>query len=73
MDNAVKRVASYILVVVVIISTFIAILSVWGLIDLEDVIWKIMQTLFVVFIAAILVLFIYNILLREPFKKNQDE
>ena len=73
MDNAVKKVASYILVTVVIISTIIAILSVWGLIDLEDVIWKIMQTLFVVFVAAILVLFIYNILLREPFKKNDDD
>ncbi|MCF8370936.1 MAG: hypothetical protein K9H64_04890 [Bacteroidales bacterium] len=73
MDNAVKKVASYILIVVVMISTFIAIFSVWGLIDLEDVIWKIMQTLFVVFIAAILVLFIYNILLREPFKKKDDE
>lgn len=73
MDNAVKKIASYILVTIVIISTFIAILSVWDLIDLEDVIWKIMQTLFVVFIAAILVLFIYNILLREPFKKREDE
>ncbi len=73
MDNAVKKVASYILITVVIISTFIAILSVWGLIDLEDVIWKIMQTLFVVFIAAILVLFIYNILLREPFRKKDDD
>ncbi|MEA3444359.1 MAG: hypothetical protein U9R19_06475 [Bacteroidota bacterium] len=73
MDNAVKKVASYILITVVIISTFIAILSVWGLIDLEDVIWKIMQTLFVVFIAAILVLFIYNILLREPFRKKEEE
>jgi membrane protein YdbS with pleckstrin-like domain len=73
MDNAVKKVASYILIVVVLISTFIAILSVWGLVDLEDVIWKIMQTLFVVFIAAILVLFIYNILLREPFKKKDSD
>lgn len=72
MDNTVKKAASYILIVVVLISTFIAILSVWGLIDLEDVIWKIMQTLFVVFIAALLVLFIYNVLIREPFRKTDD-
>ncbi len=70
MENIVKKSASYILVTVVIISTLIAILSVWNLIDLENVIWKIMQTLFVVFISAILILFIYNILLREPFKKD---
>ena len=70
MDNTVKKVASYILIGVVLISTFIAVLSVWGVIDFEDVIWKIMQTLFVVFVAALLVLFIYSVLLREPFNKR---
>ena len=65
MENSVKKIASYILIFVVIVSTLIAIFSVWGLIDLEDVMWKIMQTLFIVFVAAVVVLFIYSVLLRH--------
>ncbi len=70
MENSVKKIASYILIFVVIVSTLIAIFSVWGLIDLEDVMWKIMQTLFIVFVAAVVVLFIYSILLRNTGKGN---
>lgn len=68
MDNAVKKVASYILIAIVLVTTFIAIMSVWGVIDLEDVIWKIMKTLFVVFIAAVVVLFIQAVLLKDSNK-----
>ena len=68
MDNAVKKVASYILIAIVLVTTFIAIMSVWDVIDLEDVIWKIMKTLFVVFIAAVVVLFIQAVLLKDSNK-----
>ena len=70
MENSVKKIASYILIFVVIVSTLIAIFSVWGLIDLEDVMWKIMQTLFIVFVAAVVVLFIYSVLLRNTDRGN---
>lgn len=65
MDTAVKKLASYILIGIVILATLIAILSVWDVILLEDVMWKIMKTLFIVFIAAIVVLFIFGVLMRD--------
>lgn len=65
MDTAVKKLASYILIGIVILATLIAILSVWDVILLEDVMWKIMKTLFIVFIAAIVVLFIFGVVMRD--------
>ncbi len=70
MENSVKKIASYVLIFVVLISTLIGIFSVWDLINLEDVMWKIMQTLFIVFISALVVLFIYSVLLRDSSKKK---
>ncbi len=65
MDNTVKKVASYILISIVVVATFISILSVWGIVDLEDVMWKIMKTLFIVFVAAVVVLFITAVLVKD--------
>jgi len=70
MENSVKKIASYILIFVVLISTLLGIFSVWELISLEDVMWKIMKTLFIVFVSALVVLFIYSVLLRDSSKKK---
>ena len=71
MDNTIKKIASYILISIVVIATFIAILSVWDIISLEDVMWKIMKTLFIVFIAALVVLFIFAVLIRDNKHLNE--
>jgi len=73
MENSVKKIATYILIFVVLISTLIGIFSVWDLINLEDVMWKIMQTLFIVFISALVILFVYSVLLRDTNKKKFPE
>jgi hypothetical protein len=62
MDKSVKRIVSYILIGLVIFFTVMAILGVWGFIEFEDVIRKIMSSLLIIFAASAVVLFIFTVL-----------
>ena len=44
--------------------TVISILGIWDVISLEDVIRKVLLSLFIVFVAAVVVLFIFGVLLK---------
>ncbi len=75
MNTIVKKVTSYILVCLVLIFTVLSILAIWEVINLEDVIRKILTSLFVIFIASVVVLFIFAVLIREtePIEKQQQK
>ena len=60
-----KRFTSYLLVGIVMIITFVALLGIWDLIDLEDVLRKIITSLFVIFVASVVVLFIFSVLIKD--------
>ncbi len=66
----VKRITSYILVATVIVVTVIALLGIWDVIDLEEVINKILTSLFVIFVASVVVLFIFAVLIKDPEDKS---
>ena len=57
--NNVRKITGFILVGIIIVFTLVAILGIWGLIDLEEVITKALTSLLVVFIASAVILF-YN-------------
>lgn len=63
--NSIKKVTSYILIGLVLTFTLIAILGIWDIISLEDIIMKILKSLFVIFIAAVVVLFIFGVVMRD--------
>lgn len=65
MSNAVKKVISYFLIVLVLLFTIIALLGIWDIISLEDIIKKMFVSLMVVFAAAAVILFIFSVLIRE--------
>jgi hypothetical protein len=65
MDKSVKRIVSYILIGLVIFFTVMAILGVWGFIEFEDVIRKIMSSLLIIFAASAVVLFIFTVLVKD--------
>ncbi|MBU0765582.1 MAG: hypothetical protein KJ607_12175 [Bacteroidetes bacterium] len=67
MSNIVKKGASYILVLIVLGLTVIAILGIWGIIEIElkEVLPKVFFSLMVVFVAAVVVLFIFAVLVRD--------
>ena len=60
-----KKITAYVLISIVLLSTIIAVLGIWDVIDLEDVLRKIFVSLFVIFIASVIVLFVFSVLLRE--------
>ena len=65
MNNAIKKGTSYILISLVLIITVLSVLAIWEVISLEDVIRKILTSLFVIFIASVVVLFIFAVLIKE--------
>ena len=69
----IKRVVSYILIGLVLIFTVIAILGIWGLIDidLQKVMLNTLYSLLVVFAASAVILFIFTVMIRDDDKKNQ--
>lgn len=72
MSNSVKKVISYFLIVLVLLFTIIALLGIWDIISLQDIIKKMFVSLMVVFAAAAVILFIFSVLIRddEPGKSS---
>lgn len=63
--NTAKRISSYVLASMVLVMTIIALLGIWEIIDLREVLSKILYSLFVIFVASVLVLFIFSVLFRD--------
>jgi len=65
MSQSVKKVISYFLIVLVLLFTIVALLGIWDIISLEDIIKKMFVSLMVVFAAAAVILFIFSVLIKE--------
>jgi hypothetical protein len=70
--NNIKKVAGYILVVIILVITFVAILAIWDVIDYKKVIEKLLGSLLVIFISSAVVLFITTVLIREEQNKELE-
>ncbi len=66
----VKKVAAYFLVGIILFLTVIALLSIWDIIDFENVMRKILSSLFVVFVASVIILFIFAVVIRDDKSKD---
>ncbi len=65
MINSVRKVISYFMIVLVLVFTIIALLGIWDIISLEDIIRKMFVSLMVVFAAAAVILFIFSVLIKD--------
>lgn len=63
--NPVKKIVAYILIALVLLFTFIAVLGIWGLIDLEQIMVRSLYSLLVIFAASAVVLFIFTVLIKD--------
>ena len=63
--KSLKKITSYILISFVLLITVIALLGIWDVISLEDVMRKIFTSLFIVFVSSVIVLFIFSVLIRD--------
>jgi heme A synthase len=66
--NTMKKIVSYILVACVLMFTVIAILGIWDIIDLQNIMMNTIFSLIVIFAASAIILFIYTV-----FMKDQDQ
>ena len=60
-----KKIVTYLLISLVLLASFVSILSVWEIISLEDVMFKIMKTLVIIFGASLIILFIFNMIYKR--------
>jgi len=69
MGNSIKKVISYLLIGLVLIFTIIALLGIWEVIDLDEIIRKMFVSLMVVFAASAVILFIFAVLIKSDENK----
>lgn len=65
-----KKIVSYILITLVLIFTVVAILGIWDIIDLKNVMMNAVLSLIIIFAASAVILFIYTVFMRDPDKKD---
>jgi len=67
-----KRISGLILVVLVLFLTIISIMHIWGIIqiDIKDLFGKSMTSLSIIFIATLVLLFIFSVLLKGEDQKR---
>jgi hypothetical protein len=63
--NTAKKIASYFLVILVLLFTVVSILGIWDVLNLEKVFYHFLQSLLIVFIAAAVLLFIFTVLIKD--------
>ena len=68
--NNVRKITGFILVGLILIFTTVAILGIWEIINLQEVMTKVLSSLLVVFVASAVVLFITTVLIREESKRE---
>lgn len=72
MGNSVKKVISYLLIGLVVIFTVIALLGIWDIISLEEIVRKMFLSLMVVFAASAVILFIFSVLIKDSDLPKRD-
>ncbi|MCF8379646.1 MAG: hypothetical protein K9H49_08730 [Bacteroidales bacterium] len=70
--NSMKKIIAYFLSGLVLLFCILAILGIWNLIDLEDLLAKMFQSMMVILASAAVIVFIFALLFREN-RKFDDE
>lgn len=73
MATSIKKIISYVLIVMVLFFTVIALLGIWDVINLDDIIKKMFVSLMVIFAAAAVILFIFSVLIRDDGELPQQK
>lgn len=65
-----KKTVSYILIACVLLFTIIAILGIWDIIELENIMTNTLFSLIVIFAASAIILFIYSVFMKDADKSD---
>jgi hypothetical protein len=64
-SSIMKKVVSYTLIGLVLIFTLIALLGIWNIINLEQVMSKLLYSLLTLFAASAVILFIFSVFIKD--------
>ena len=67
----IKSITAYVLIALILIFTIIALLGVWDIISLDDIVKKIISSLLIIFVASAVALFIFTMFLKKQNEENQ--
>jgi len=67
--STIKKITAYILIFLIIFSTIIGLLAIWDVIDIQEVMRKVLSSIFIVFVASVVVLFIFSVIIKDSDKK----
>jgi len=73
MQTTLKKVVVWFLIILVLIFTIIAILGIWDVINLDNVLRKILSSLVVIFAASAVILFIFAVMGKEIKEEEKAE
>jgi len=71
--NSIKKVIAYFLSALVLAFCILAILGIWDVIELENLLSKMFQSMMVILAASAVIVFIFAILLREGKKEDESQ
>jgi heme A synthase len=68
--DTMKKIVSYILIACVLLFTIVAILGIWDIIDLKNIMMNSIFSLIVIFAASAIILFIYTVFMKDSDQRN---
>jgi len=69
----IKKAITYFLIILVIIFMVVTLLGVWGIIDLDNILRKLLISLLVIFVSSAVVMFIFSVLTRDDDRRNEGK
>ncbi|MGQ9846659.1 MAG: hypothetical protein ACUVQP_04030 [Bacteroidales bacterium] len=68
--STVKKITAYILISLIVFSTVIGLLAIWNIIDVQEVMRKVLSSIFIIFVSSVVVLFIFSVIVKDSDKKQ---
>jgi len=68
----IKKITGFVLIGLILVTTLVAILAIWEVIDYKKVLEKLLGSLLVIFISSAVVLFITTVLIKEDQSKEKE-
>jgi hypothetical protein len=65
MNISAKKTIEYILAVIILLITILSLLAIWDIVEIQDVMGKIMKSLLVIFISSVVTLFIFKVVIKD--------
>ncbi len=70
--NSAKKIIAYILTGLVLVFCIVAILGIWNIIDMEDLLIRLFQSMLVILAAAAVIVFIFAILIKDRGEDHEE-